>query len=146
MENASKALIMAAGILIGILIITLGVYLFVSFGVQSKELYKEIESNQLTQYNAQYSIYDGRTDITIYDIITLTNKAKQNNHDYSGYTDFESLYKVTVSLSGVGTDSNPALQDINTNKQNELINKYNEVNDNTGGLNTTFKCIRHNIP
>ena len=41
MENASKALIMAGGVLIGVLIISLAVYLFVSFG-QVKNLCKEI--------------------------------------------------------------------------------------------------------
>ena len=42
MENASKALIMAAGVLIGILILSLAVYLFVSFGNTSRELHKQI--------------------------------------------------------------------------------------------------------
>lgn len=32
MENASKALIMAGGVLIGILILSLAVYLFIDFG------------------------------------------------------------------------------------------------------------------
>ena len=38
MENASKALIMAGGVLIGVLIISLAVYLFVSFGQTSAEI------------------------------------------------------------------------------------------------------------
>ena len=32
MENASKALLMAAGVLIGVLILSLAVYLFENFG------------------------------------------------------------------------------------------------------------------
>ena len=38
MENASKALIMAAEILIGLLIISLAVYLFTSFGTSAAQI------------------------------------------------------------------------------------------------------------
>ena len=74
MENASEALIMAAGVLIGVMILTLAVYLFVTFGAQSQELHKEITANQLTQYNAQYNVYEGRTNITIYQIISVRSE------------------------------------------------------------------------
>ena len=43
MENASKALIMAAEILIGVMIISVGVYLFNMFANYSSERYKKIE-------------------------------------------------------------------------------------------------------
>ena len=82
MENASKALIMAGGILIGVLILTLGLYLFISFGQQSKEMHDRITDNQLTQYNAQYTVYSTRTNITIYEIISVANLAHNNNDKY----------------------------------------------------------------
>ena len=50
MENASKALIMAAGVLIGILVLSLAVFLFMDFGARSSEIYSQVEHNQLTQY------------------------------------------------------------------------------------------------
>ena len=40
MENASKALLMAAGTLIGMLIISLAVYLFTSFGSRADQMEK----------------------------------------------------------------------------------------------------------
>ena len=49
MENASKALIMAGGVLIGVLVISLAVYLFVSFGQTSAEINGENSQKQLTQ-------------------------------------------------------------------------------------------------
>ena len=39
MENASKALIMAASVLLGVMIISFAVYLFSTFGSYSNEVY-----------------------------------------------------------------------------------------------------------
>ena len=41
MENASKALLMAAEVLIGLLILSLAVYLFADFGSTSAEINKK---------------------------------------------------------------------------------------------------------
>ena len=42
MENASKALIMAGGILIAIMVASLFVYLFTTYGSQAKDMYDRI--------------------------------------------------------------------------------------------------------
>ena len=96
MENASKALIMAAGVLIGVLILSLAAFLFLDFGATSESVYSQMENQQLTQYNAQYTVYSGRKDITIYEIISIANLAKENNDYYKDYTDYEDVYKVQV--------------------------------------------------
>lgn len=82
MENASKALLMAAGVLIGILILTLAVYLFVTFGMASAELHEENDANRLNQFNTQFTSYEGKQDITIYNVITVANIATENNIYY----------------------------------------------------------------
>ena len=51
MENASKALLMAAGVLIAVLILSLAVYLFMSFGSESAEFHKQMENDRLNQFN-----------------------------------------------------------------------------------------------
>ena len=71
MENASKALLMAAGVLIGVLILSLAIYLFVSFGQTSAEINEKNRKQQIVQFNSQYTVYLGRDDITIYDIRTI---------------------------------------------------------------------------
>lgn len=139
MENASKTLIMAAGILIGLLVLSLAVFLFADFGEKSKGIYSEIEAHQLAEYNAQYTIYSGRKDINIYEIISISNLAKQNNDEYKDYTNFNSEYKVTVKL---GVD---ILQDMSTESKQNLISTYNEVyqqgeSAKTGELKKLFKC------
>ena len=40
MENASRAFIMAAGVLLGVLILSLGIYLFSIFGQYSANAYE----------------------------------------------------------------------------------------------------------
>lgn len=82
MENASKALLMVAGVLIGILIISLAVYLFVSFGTTSAEAHKQIDSDRITQFNTQFTSFEGKDNVTIYDVVTVANLATENNKSY----------------------------------------------------------------
>ena len=138
MENASKALLMAGGVLIGILILTLAVYLFMSFGAQSEEMYDRMEERQLTQYNAQYTIYSGRNYITIYDIVSVANLAKENNDYYQYYGNFTYGYKVIVSLTNAGADSGE-LQGLTTEEKQQLIENNNDDNTN-GDLANRFTC------
>lgn len=82
MENASKALIMAAGVLIAVMILSLAMYLVFTFGSFSAKVHKENEENEIQKFNAQFLAYQGRTDISIYNIITMANYARENNQNY----------------------------------------------------------------
>lgn len=137
MENASKALLMAAGVLIGVLILSLAVFLFVDFGANSKGIYSEIEKNQLTQYNAQYTIYSGRSNITIYEIVSVINLAKQNNQDYEGYSNFEDTFKVSVYIGSTDYTTK------DSNVIQTLLKDNNSVDEN-GELIKTFSCKSDN--
>ena len=78
MENASKALLMAAEVLIGILVLTLGMYFYMSFSATSKELQEESARTQIDIFNAQFTSIANKENITIYDVVTLANLAKEN--------------------------------------------------------------------
>ena len=82
MENASKALLMVAGVLMGILILSLAVYLFVTFGAASAGSHKQIEQSRIDEFNSQFLKYEGKDDVTIYDVITAANAATSNNESY----------------------------------------------------------------
>ena len=56
MENASKALLMAAGVLIGILILSLAVFLFANFGSASAEINRQNEIKRINEFNAQFTV------------------------------------------------------------------------------------------
>ena len=62
MENASKALLMAAGVLIGVLILTLAVYLFATFGATSAELHKQQATDRLNEFNSQFTSYEEKNE------------------------------------------------------------------------------------
>lgn len=98
MENASKALIMAASVLIGIMILSLAVYLFTTFGATSAELHQQIQTDRINQFNTQFTVYQNRSDLTIYDVITVANLAKNNNEYYGLETSDDSNYYITVQL------------------------------------------------
>lgn len=82
MENASKALIMAAGVLIGMILLSLMVYMFMSFAQTSAEIHKGQDENRLNEFNSQFTAYEGKEGITIHDIVTVANLATENNIYY----------------------------------------------------------------
>ena len=137
MENASKALLMAGGVLIGLMILSLAIYLFVSFGADSRKIQAQIDANKLTQFNAQFTIYDNRNDITIYDIITVANIAKENNDYYENYADYEDNYKIKVEVMGIGSYSSAEFQAKEKSEKQEVLENYNF--DNSGNIKK-FKC------
>ena len=83
MENASKALLMAAGVLIGVLILSLAVYLFANFGTASAEIHKQKDMNEINKFNTQFTSYEGK-ECTIHDIISVVNiqSGQQNLQKY----------------------------------------------------------------
>ena len=82
MENASKALIMAGGILVGVLVLSLMVYLFADFGSTSAQINAQNKQNQLSQFNSKFTAYEDKEGLTIYDVITVAGYAKENNKYY----------------------------------------------------------------
>ncbi len=105
MENASKALIMAASILLGVMIISVGVTLFNIFSEYSENAQKKMAATKDSQFNDNFLRYvsylsDDMTDeeleskrvlITAHDIVTIANCAKENNTNY-GFYDADSGY------------------------------------------------------
>ena len=80
MENASKAFIMAAGVLIGILIISFMMLLLRKGGQMSSEFDSQLSNNELLKFNSQFELYQ-RSDIenTFFDVITVVNLAYDVN-------------------------------------------------------------------
>ncbi len=119
MENASKALLMAAGVLVGIMVITIGVILYTTFSNLGKSTIEQMEMDKIAEWNETYLKYYGTNivkkdekeiqqpiSVTAHDIITLANHANQNNIKYevqgqSGYN--QNTFYVQVQ---VGKDAN----------------------------------------
>ena len=120
MENASNALIMAAGVLIGVLIISLAVYLFVDFGSTTADINKQMEKQQLVQFNTKFTSYEGREELTIYDVITVAGFAQENNL-YYGNDDNDEYYKNNYKVEVILHSNKGWTYEV----QKNAIDKYN---------------------
>ncbi len=87
MENASKALMIAGGVLIAVIIITLLVYMFSSMSniFKSEDEIKKVE--EIEAYNKEYESYNKKL-LRGADIISLLNKAISNNKKYDNLDEY----------------------------------------------------------
>lgn len=92
MENASKALLMAGGILVGVLILALMVTLFLSSRGLSTEYEQTKQSEAVQQFNVNFTKYLGQN-LTIHQVVTICNFAYSNK-----------IHK--VSVNGISDEKN----------------------------------------
>lgn len=88
MENASKALVIAGGILLAVLIISVMLYMYTAIGKASQREQDVLKTEELSAFNKQYESYN-KSSMYGTDVITVLNKAIDNNKKYgnqSGYT------------------------------------------------------------
>ena len=146
MENASKALIMAASVLVGILIISFAAFLYSTYFNFAKEVVEKNELNQIKEFNAQFTKYKGVT--TIYEIVSLANLAKENNikyeingNDFRNYEYNENTFYIRIDLK-IG---NKEQTNIERKSQEELIATIKQYSLNTENEVVDFKCTECKI-
>ena len=133
MENASKALLIAGGFLLMILLLSLMTFIFSNIAQESSGIYDKLSESDKTDYNQQFLQFEdrGKTKISeeIYDwlsvqeVATILNFAiEQNNNP-----------KVPVTVSVILKENAKQVEITNNNDVNvyELLTKYRE---------TKFKC------
>ena len=110
MENASKALLMAASILVGVLMLSLAVYLYTIFGNFGSQITARIKQKETDEFNAQFYKYESYKDengiwqntCKASDIITIANLAKDNNNNYDfgteDVTNNDATFYITVDV------------------------------------------------
>ena len=92
MENATKALTMAGGILIAIMVIAL-VYLLVDNISNSRQTDRELEkAKQVAEFNKDFESYNKKL-LRGTDLITVINKAIANNEKY---LDQDKIYDIDI--------------------------------------------------
>lgn len=79
MENASKALIIAGGVLIVILVLTLFAYINTKMGSGTSNLYSRLEDRNITEFNQKFLNYDENNHLRIQEVVSLINMAKNAN-------------------------------------------------------------------
>ena len=154
MENASKALLMAGGVLIAIITLTLLVKIYGNISLFQKVQLTEEEQAQLLEFNEQYTKYLGQY---VYgtEVITVINKTLSNQtHKIStniifldgGFSYKVYKYKYDESSKKIKkeeeTKSVIAGKELNiTNEDNNIYDVFFEDNILN---NRAFKCTQIN--
>ena len=106
MENASKALLMAGGILIALLIIGALLLMFNQIGDYEKGQQSNEKTSQLAQFNSDFERYTDDNGINGTDIISLINKVIDYNKKASNGGVTNSVdYSITMSITVSGLDN-----------------------------------------
>lgn len=120
MENASKALLMAASVLVGILILSLIAYLYTVFGDYSSLIQARLEEKNITEFNTKFTQYESYKDengnwqntCKASEIVSLANLAQQNNQSYDFGTDSleekekEGTFYISIDTSAINGEHN----------------------------------------
>ena len=86
MENASKALLIAGGILIAVIIISLLVVMFTQIGDYQKSQSSGSKESQLAEFNRDFERYT-EDEIRGVDLVSLINKIHDYNTKQQSITD-----------------------------------------------------------
>lgn len=81
MENASHALLIAGGILLGILTLSLFVAMFSNLSIMQNAKEEKIDAKRLAEWNATWEVYD-KEYLYGSDVLTVINKALETNDYY----------------------------------------------------------------
>ncbi len=114
MENASNALIIAGGVLIGILIISTGVYLFSAYAQYSSNSYQKIENAKIEQFNSQFLKYYENATASHIDANgkghTITKYIDANGNEYTKETPILCTIHDIISLANLAKQNNKDLE------------------------------------
>ena len=145
MENASKALLMAGGILIALLVIGALLLMFNQLSEYQKSSSDLVETEQLAKFNEQFTQYE-RDDLLGTELISLVNKVVDYNKKTGGIGEISYSNKITLTIKinqtefkkMLGTDPqvfNSPSYTINDKTENnykllEQITKYRKYEEN----------------
>ncbi len=103
MENASKALIIAGAILLGILIVGLGMYIYQQAVGAMEGI--NFDTQQIQSYNAKFEQYEGRQSGT--SAIQLCNDVRAHNSSNQA----DATLQISITYGNIGTTKTEATLD-----------------------------------
>ncbi len=158
MENASKALLMAGGMILSILLITLLVYAWSLFSKYQSSNDELADIEDVAKFNQQFTNYD-RDDVEGYELISLINKVVDYNHRKSstGTNDIKNKpITIEILLKGNGKvftkdkDNNLLLfksdsytQSGSNNILTGIIKEAQTIEDKYGGVTFASKLAKN---
>lgn len=143
MENASKALIIAGEILIGVLILSLASYMIIQFGNFSKNMNEQMSATEIRTFNVKFTNFSERANISMQEIATIVNFAKQSNNNYNAKPG--DSYYVDVKIDGKSVLDDSINEFLEENKNNSyyscniILFQINVKTLDDGKINITAK-------
>lgn len=132
MENSANALLMAGGILIAVIVLSLLVYMFSNIAlIGGAEADREVVE-RLAKENAEWEAYNKKL---VYgsEVLTVINKAEQNDIDYKDNSDYWITVVVlnkdgnAVSKAELKTDSKSIIFECTAMKYGNKTGKVNYI-------------------
>ena len=135
MENASRALIIAGTVLMGVLLMGIFAYVFRAGSRVSENYDRKQQSEQLELYNSRFELYH-KSDNTIMDLITVANLAHSVNE--------ECEYDITNAVEIVINTQRNKIFRISPQKpldRNEILNGSTDTSNSISIYNLATKNL-----
>ena len=126
MENASKALLMGTSILIGVLLISILVYVNMVMSSYSGAVQENLYAKEIYKFNTEFQIYDGKKDLTAHDVKSIINLVKDYNANFENGADDVQAIKIQTSSFNLNTFLQTDLYTLKDKKYQCTINYSNE--------------------
>lgn len=110
MENASKAILIAGGVLLAIIIATIAIVLNNTFSKSADSYNGRFNATQLQTLNSDFESFIGREDITAQEIVTLINLALEY--------DKQKGIKINILVNGILYNNQNTIEFIKDNQEN----------------------------
>lgn len=123
MENASKALLFAAGILIAIILISVAVYIVSMSNQATEDVGKTMSDMQLSSFNSKFTTYEGiRTGSQVKALVEAVNASNANNANTDLIVEFDADTKIitgdaTSGYKFVGGTAKKYTVDVSSGKE-----------------------------
>ena len=139
MENASKALVMAGGILIALLVVGALMLMINQVSYYQKSESTSEKAQQQAEFNKEYVQFT-YGDVKGYELISLVNKVINYNSKEAVGNSVDYSLKITVNIDMVGTTGTSFAQKYGINGNTALFKKkYTISNGNTSFYNDISK-------
>lgn len=136
MENSSKALLMAAEVLVGVLLLSLMATLIYVFTNYQAEITTNQAQKDIYEFNARFQGFENK-DLTAQDVLSLYNLTKDYNKKFDGEI------RISMKVQGITNKEITASSDfLNAdNKKTYVITKieYNNADGKVKSINIKEK-------
>lgn len=133
MENATRALVMAGGILIGILILGALMLMFNSIGAYQTNKNDSDKLTEITQFNNQFEPYN-KDGLTLMELKSVYNKILNNNKTSKYIIESNLLENEANAKNIINSD------DDDGEIYSDFMNNFNNISEKQK-INRRFKCI-----